>query len=42
MTVPIRADTPPDTIPGRTWRALAVLLASMFMALLDTTTVGRG
>ena len=39
MTASPRADATPDVLPGRTWRALAVLLASMFMALLDTTIV---
>jgi MFS family permease len=39
MSVVTRAATPAPTVPRRTWQALAVLLAGMFMALLDTTIV---
>jgi len=39
MAVTTRADAPTPIVPRQTWQALAVLLAAMFMALLDTTIV---
>jgi EmrB/QacA subfamily drug resistance transporter len=39
MAVTTRADAPTPTVAPHTWQALAILLAAMFMALLDTTIV---
>jgi EmrB/QacA subfamily drug resistance transporter len=39
MPATTRAAAPTPTVPRHTWQALTVLLAGMFMALLDTTIV---
>jgi EmrB/QacA subfamily drug resistance transporter len=36
---PAHGGPPPTTVPRRSWQALVVLLAGMFIALLDTTIV---
>lgn len=36
---PVQGGPPPVTVPREAWRALVVLLAGMFIALLDTTIV---
>jgi hypothetical protein len=38
MSVTTRAVAPAPIVPRHAWQALGVLLAGMFMALLDTTT----